>query len=284
MSIETGAAVGSPPGQSDGQSQLSLSTAAARNLATTTKTVPQMQGISSRWLLRKLPWVQVSGGTYRVNRRLTLRDRPRPGQLRPDTAQRRQGHRRHAARTAGPARFAGRRPARRAGRPLHPARVRRRRRDRRPGRADRRGLPRSRTARSTVGNRQVRRRPAVLGVRRRRRPPRRRVADQTGRRRGPTPPRPRRRARCSRCRARLSRSCSTVRGAARADRAVPRAGAQPTNRKGEAEIELAAGHAGEPSCPAPSSTTNSRRASTSSASRRPSCGCTAASQTSTTTR
>jgi CRP-like cAMP-binding protein len=53
------------------QAQLSLSTAAARNLATTTKTVPQMQGISSRWLLRKLPWVQVSGGAYRVNRRLT---------------------------------------------------------------------------------------------------------------------------------------------------------------------------------------------------------------------
>ncbi len=53
------------------QPQQSLSTAAASNLATTTKTVPQMQGISSRWLLRMLPWVQVSGGTYRVNRRLT---------------------------------------------------------------------------------------------------------------------------------------------------------------------------------------------------------------------
>jgi CRP-like cAMP-binding protein len=51
--------------------QQALSTAAARNLATTTKTVPQMQGISSRWLLRQLPWVPVSGGTYRVNRRLT---------------------------------------------------------------------------------------------------------------------------------------------------------------------------------------------------------------------
>jgi CRP-like cAMP-binding protein len=49
----------------------SLSTEAARNLTTTTKTVPQMQGITSRWLLRMLPWVQVSGGTYRVNRRLT---------------------------------------------------------------------------------------------------------------------------------------------------------------------------------------------------------------------
>src|SRR5216683_379497 len=51
--------------------QLSLSTAAARKLATTTKSEPQMQGISSRWLLRMLPWVQVAGGTYRVNRRLS---------------------------------------------------------------------------------------------------------------------------------------------------------------------------------------------------------------------
>jgi len=53
------------------EDQQSLSTAAARNLATTTKTVPQMQNITSRWLLRMLPWVQVSGGTYRVNRRLS---------------------------------------------------------------------------------------------------------------------------------------------------------------------------------------------------------------------
>jgi hypothetical protein len=55
----------------NGQSQLSLDTRAARNLATTTKTPPQMQGITSRWLLRVLPWVQVDGGVYRVNRRLT---------------------------------------------------------------------------------------------------------------------------------------------------------------------------------------------------------------------
>ncbi|MEU5211177.1 family 2B encapsulin nanocompartment shell protein [Streptomyces sp. NPDC020742] len=53
------------------QHRSSLDTTAARKLATTTKTVPQMQGISSRWLLRVLPWTQVSGGTYRVNRRLT---------------------------------------------------------------------------------------------------------------------------------------------------------------------------------------------------------------------
>src|ERR1700689_4118129 len=65
MSIEA-----TPDGPEE-QRQLSLSTAAARNLATTTKTVPQMQGITSRWLLRMLPWVQVSGGAYRVNRRLS---------------------------------------------------------------------------------------------------------------------------------------------------------------------------------------------------------------------
>ena len=51
--------------------QQSLGTSAARNLATTTKSAPQMQEISSRWLLRTLPWVNVQGGTYRVNRRLS---------------------------------------------------------------------------------------------------------------------------------------------------------------------------------------------------------------------
>jgi CRP-like cAMP-binding protein len=48
---------------------LSLSTTAARNLATTTKSQPQMQAITSRWLLRMLPWVETRGGAYRVNRR-----------------------------------------------------------------------------------------------------------------------------------------------------------------------------------------------------------------------
>jgi len=51
--------------------QMSLDIAAARTLTTTTKSAPQMQEITSRWLLRMLPWVQVSGGTYRVNRRLS---------------------------------------------------------------------------------------------------------------------------------------------------------------------------------------------------------------------
>ncbi|WP_299531368.1 family 2B encapsulin nanocompartment shell protein [uncultured Streptomyces sp.] len=50
--------------------QSSLSTAAARNLASTTKSAPQMQEITSRWLLRMLPWVETKGGAYRVNRRL----------------------------------------------------------------------------------------------------------------------------------------------------------------------------------------------------------------------
>ncbi|MFJ4916199.1 family 2B encapsulin nanocompartment shell protein [Streptomyces sp. NPDC088726] len=50
--------------------QSSLGTAAARNLATTTKSAPQMQEITSRWLLRMLPWVETKGGAYRVNRRL----------------------------------------------------------------------------------------------------------------------------------------------------------------------------------------------------------------------
>ncbi len=51
--------------------QMSLGTAAARKLATTTKSPPQMQGISSRWLLKVLPWIHTSGGVYRVNRRLS---------------------------------------------------------------------------------------------------------------------------------------------------------------------------------------------------------------------
>jgi CRP-like cAMP-binding protein len=66
MTLET-----SPAAQAEPPRQSSLGTAAARNLATTTKSAPQMQGITSRWLLRVLPWVEVKGGTYRVNRRLT---------------------------------------------------------------------------------------------------------------------------------------------------------------------------------------------------------------------
>ncbi|MGW6617511.1 family 2B encapsulin nanocompartment shell protein [Streptomyces erythrochromogenes] len=66
MTVDT-----SPEAQLEPTQQTSLGTAAARNLATTTKSAPQMQEITSRWLLRTLPWVETKGGTYRVNRRLT---------------------------------------------------------------------------------------------------------------------------------------------------------------------------------------------------------------------
>ncbi|WP_432752376.1 family 2B encapsulin nanocompartment shell protein [Streptomyces sp. JL2001] len=59
------------PQQLDPPRRSSLSTAAARKLATTTKSAPQMQEITSRWLLRMLPWVETKGGAYRVNRRLS---------------------------------------------------------------------------------------------------------------------------------------------------------------------------------------------------------------------
>ena len=53
---------------SDNLLQRSVTTSVARNLANTTKTSPKMMSITPRWLLSLLPWVQVDGGTYRVNR------------------------------------------------------------------------------------------------------------------------------------------------------------------------------------------------------------------------
>ena len=50
------------------QSQQSVSPEVARNLATTTKSVPQMVSMTPKWLLQLLPWVEVGSGTYRVNR------------------------------------------------------------------------------------------------------------------------------------------------------------------------------------------------------------------------
>lgn len=66
MTVDAGAEA-----QLESPLQSSLGTEAARNLATTTKSAPQMQEITSRWLLRTLPWVETKGGTYRVNRRLS---------------------------------------------------------------------------------------------------------------------------------------------------------------------------------------------------------------------
>jgi hypothetical protein len=67
----TDSTTSSEPGVEGEHPQLSLGRAAARNLATTTKSAPQMQGISSRWLLKMLPWLEVKGGAFRVNRRLS---------------------------------------------------------------------------------------------------------------------------------------------------------------------------------------------------------------------
>ena len=53
----------------DERERASLGTEAARNLATTTKSRVQVTGTSPRWLLDLLPWVGVTSGTYRVNRR-----------------------------------------------------------------------------------------------------------------------------------------------------------------------------------------------------------------------
>jgi len=49
-------------------SHLALGDLAARQLATTTKTRPQMASISPRWLPRMMAWVPVEAGVYRVNK------------------------------------------------------------------------------------------------------------------------------------------------------------------------------------------------------------------------
>ena len=46
-----------------------LSVRAARTLSDPTRTPPQMLAVTPRWLLHLLPWVNVEGGTYQVNRR-----------------------------------------------------------------------------------------------------------------------------------------------------------------------------------------------------------------------
>jgi len=47
--------------------QLALGDAAARQLAVTTKTAPQLVTISPRWLTHLLQWIPVQAGIYRVN-------------------------------------------------------------------------------------------------------------------------------------------------------------------------------------------------------------------------
>jgi hypothetical protein len=50
------------------QSPLALGDSAARQLANTTKTVPQLSTITPRWLAHLLQWVPVEAGIYRVNK------------------------------------------------------------------------------------------------------------------------------------------------------------------------------------------------------------------------
>jgi len=48
--------------------QTALGDVAARQLANATKTTPQMQRITPRWLTHLLQWVPVEAGIYRLNR------------------------------------------------------------------------------------------------------------------------------------------------------------------------------------------------------------------------
>jgi encapsulin shell SprI-like protein len=50
------------------QSPLALGDSAARQLANTTKTVPQLSTITPRWVAHLLQWVPVEAGIYRVNK------------------------------------------------------------------------------------------------------------------------------------------------------------------------------------------------------------------------
>jgi hypothetical protein len=49
------------------ETRRSVGDTAARQLANTTKTAPQMAAITPRWLVQMLSWVPVESGTYRVN-------------------------------------------------------------------------------------------------------------------------------------------------------------------------------------------------------------------------
>ncbi len=50
------------------ETRRALGDVAARQLANTTKTAPQLTAITPRWLVQLLGWVPVESGTYRVNK------------------------------------------------------------------------------------------------------------------------------------------------------------------------------------------------------------------------
>jgi CRP-like cAMP-binding protein len=57
--------------------QQSLGSAGARLLTHTTKTNVKMGGVTPKWLLQLIPWVQVDSGTYRINRKKVILPRDR---------------------------------------------------------------------------------------------------------------------------------------------------------------------------------------------------------------
>ncbi len=147
--------------------QQSLGTAAARNLATTTKSAPQMQEISSRWLLRALPPGQRARWHIPGEPTAELFRGRRPGDIREDRRPRR-GHPRGAGRTARTAGLRGRGGALGAGHPLPAARVRPGRGDRVVRQPGRRGVPAGARQGGEGRHRPVRRRHGPRGPRRRR--------------------------------------------------------------------------------------------------------------------
>src|SRR5512145_2818305 len=53
---------------SDAPTRTTVSDAAARQLANTTKVAPQLSAITPRWLVNLLQWIPLEAGTLRVNR------------------------------------------------------------------------------------------------------------------------------------------------------------------------------------------------------------------------
>lgn len=80
-------------------SGLSVSASSARNLATATVTAVQNAANTPRWLLRLLPFVDVAGGVYRVNRRAVVLAKPGRVDVREDE---KDFHIRPASLRAGP--------------------------------------------------------------------------------------------------------------------------------------------------------------------------------------
>lgn len=50
------------------QNQTALGDVAARQLAIATRTVPQFEAITPRWLTHLLNWIPVESGVYRLNK------------------------------------------------------------------------------------------------------------------------------------------------------------------------------------------------------------------------